>query len=167
MCKTKIIKYSTAIDIKFVLNILLGKVKQKNLFTLKEFLRSYDRSLKLLQFYEEKILENQLNHSEIFGEIAQKMKSSRPKQITSDLDLSSVKVKLNFTKDLSDWTCVWLVRQLSDDILNYLSELHRNDANFVDEFSDDVTHVFLDKDSDLSDIVGFDSLNENSELVFL
>lgn len=176
-CIEHIVKKATAIDIKFIENILLGKVKQKNLFSLKDFLQQVvenrDAYRKFRELNNAQVNTPKLSIGDKLNELEKSLRKSdskkraplTPKQKqtktlsespTKKAKIDSVEARLSKilpqNDTLDDWNCIWLVKKINSKNTEILANLVKNGANFTDgsdqeNFNNEITHLFLDQKS--------------------
>jgi len=65
------------------------------------------------------------------------------------------------------WVCIWLSQSFEPEPLSKFQKLQIAGVNFTDEFDQLVTHVFMDKNTDVSEIAQLEDLNKKCEFVFV
>ena len=155
----------TDIDCKICLLLATGKIQKRKLYASNVLLETYLGT-------KSHVLLNELKNASVskIDKIAGSIGADLEK--LSEGTIESFSRCANFSSNhllniCDEWVCIWLSQSFEPEPLSKFQKLQIAGVNFTDEFDQHVTHVFMDKDADVSAIANLEDLSKNCEFVFV
>jgi len=164
-----VLKGCTKIDAKFIKRLACGKIEKNNLMPLSAYLKE----LGLSKHYRKQVQQSldspeELTHEHLKSFAETVAQARQPFYYESVMASKRAKNfnKTHITNTSEDWMVCWKASN-TDQNMAFFRKLNQSGANFTNIPSSEVTHLVLDKDTDMINLADGNQFSHDCDFIFI